>query len=151
MHYLHTNIVAQDWRRLASFYVQALGCTPVGDAFEVDAPWLGRGMGVPGSRVEGSHVRLPGHGDDGPTIELYSFAPADSRPPPGIRPGLGHLAFAVDDVHAALARVVEAGGAAIGEVVEAERPGGARLRFVYASDPEGNVLELQCVTRPDPT
>ena len=29
MRYIHTNIVAKDWRRLADFYIQVFGCTPV--------------------------------------------------------------------------------------------------------------------------
>ena len=33
------------------------------------------------------------------------------------RPGFGHLAFAVDDVHAAREAVLDAGGSAVGEVV----------------------------------
>jgi predicted enzyme related to lactoylglutathione lyase len=29
MRYVHTNIVAEDWRRLADFYAKVFGCTPV--------------------------------------------------------------------------------------------------------------------------
>ena len=27
--YVHTNLIAQDWRALASFYQEAFGCVPV--------------------------------------------------------------------------------------------------------------------------
>ena len=49
----------------------------------------------------------------------------------------------VPDVERALAAIVEAGGSALGEVVNVEVPGAGALRVVYARDPEGNVLELQ--------
>ena len=42
-----------------------------------------------------------------------------------------------------LKRVLENGGGQIGELVTAEYPGGKRAVFVYASDCEGNILELQ--------
>ncbi len=29
MRYIHTNIVAEDWRSLADFYVKVFGCTPI--------------------------------------------------------------------------------------------------------------------------
>ncbi len=49
----------------------------------------------------------------------------------------------MDDVRAALAAVEAAGGGRVGELVEVEVPDAGRLTFVYATDPEGNVLELQ--------
>ena len=44
-----------------------------------------------------------------------------------------------------LKRVIEAGGSTVGELVTAEDPNGdgKRAVFVYAKDPEGNILELQ--------
>jgi len=29
LRFVHTNIVARDWERLAEFYVRVFGCTPV--------------------------------------------------------------------------------------------------------------------------
>ena len=57
--------------------------------------------------------------------------------------GIGHLAFAVDDVELALGAIVAAGGGAAGEVVKVAVPGAGRITFVYATDPEGNIVELQ--------
>jgi catechol 2,3-dioxygenase-like lactoylglutathione lyase family enzyme len=59
------------------------------------------------------------------------------------RLGIGHIAFGVDDVHAALDRVVAHGGHPLGQVQAAEVPGRGKLTFVYATDPEGNMIELQ--------
>ncbi len=58
-------------------------------------------------------------------------------------PGLAHLAFAVDDVAAAVAAVLAAAGSMIGEIVDAEIEGVGRLRFCYAAAPEGDIIELQ--------
>lgn len=60
------------------------------------------------------------------------------------RPGIAHIAFEVDDVEATLSEIIRAGGSAIGEVVTAAYPDNTEAVFVYARDPEGNILELQC-------
>ena len=59
------------------------------------------------------------------------------------RPGFGHIAFVVDDVPAAREAVIRAGGQPVGEVVTLTNAAGQRLTWVYVTDPEGNVLELQ--------
>jgi catechol 2,3-dioxygenase-like lactoylglutathione lyase family enzyme len=59
------------------------------------------------------------------------------------RPGLAHLAFSVDDVASALEEVLAAGGRQVGELVRVQVSGVGGLAFVYAADPEGNLLELQ--------
>jgi len=145
--YAHTNIVARDWWALATFYIDVFGCELVPPARDQSGDWLARGTGVPRARLEGAHLRLPGHGPGGPTLEIFTYAERLPRPEPAAnRLGFGHLAFAVDDVRAALAAVTTAGGGAVGEVVEREVPGVGRLTFVYAADPEGNLLELQSWT-----
>ena len=143
--YVHTNIVARDWRALARFYEEVFGCAPVPPARDQSGAWLEAGTGVPGARLQGLHLRLPGHGDAGPTLEIFSYDDSLDQPDPSRanRRGLRHLAFAVDDVAAALGAVVEAGGAAVGSPTEREVPGVGVLTFVYATDPEGNLIELQ--------
>ncbi|MEQ9400895.1 MAG: VOC family protein [Longimicrobiales bacterium] len=144
MRYVHTNLVARDWRTLAAFYESVFGCVPTGPRRDQAGPWLDRGVGVEGVRLEGVHLLLPGHGPDGPTLEIYTYAPAlDAPPPEPNRFGLGHLAFRVDDVRRVLDAVLAAGGSAQGQVSGAHVEGVGTLEFVYARDPEGNVLELQ--------
>jgi len=58
---------------------------------------------------------------------------------------LGHIAFAVEDVEAVKVAVLEAGGGAVGEVVNVEIPGAGGIEFAYLTDPEGNILEIQSV------
>jgi predicted enzyme related to lactoylglutathione lyase len=56
---------------------------------------------------------------------------------------LAHIAFAVDDVEAARDAVIAAGGGIVGQIVSVDIPGAGEVTFVYATDPEGNILELQ--------
>lgn len=142
--YTHTSIVAADWRTLAGFYERVFGCTRVPPPRDLSGAWLARGTGVADARLTGIHLRLPGLGDGGPTVEIFQYGVVEPPSPPAVnRQGLAHLAFAVDDVDAAARQVVDEGGSLVGEVTTAEIPGAGRLTFVYAADPEGNVLELQ--------
>lgn len=142
--YGHTNLIACDWKRLAAFYEQVFGCVPVPPARNQHGDWLERGTGVPGAHLEGVHLRLPGHGPDGPTLEVYTYSRTIPQAEPvANRAGYGHLAFGVDDVRQALDAVVEAGGKAVGEVVSTTVEGRGRIEFAYARDPEGNIIELQ--------
>jgi predicted enzyme related to lactoylglutathione lyase len=142
--YVHTNIVAEDWRALAAFYERVLGCVPIPPERDLGGHWLEAATGLPGARLAGVHLRLPGTGDDGPTLEIFEYEIPAERAAPGInRPGLTHLAFAVDDVSAARDAVVAAGGTCVGQIVSLAVPGAGTVTFAYVTDPEGNIIELQ--------
>jgi len=142
--YVHTNLVAKDWRALAAFYQRLFGCVPVPPERDYSGAHLDAGTGLSGARLTGMHLRLPGFGEDGPTLEIFNYADLAERPATAVnRPGYGHLAFAVDDVAVARADVLAAGGAAVGEVVTLTTATGGRVTWCYVTDPEGNVLELQ--------
>lgn len=142
--FCHVNLIARDWERLAAFYEQVFGCTPVPPERCLEGQWLEDSTGVPGARIKGLHLRLPGYGAGGPTLEVFQYSPAQApvTPAPN-RPGLAHLAFAVDDVKAARAAVLAAGGGTIGEIVSVEIPGAGAITFAYVTDPEGNIIEIQ--------
>jgi predicted enzyme related to lactoylglutathione lyase len=142
--YVHTSLVARDWRRLARFYEEVFGCVPLPPERDLAGEWLERGTGVPGARIRGIHLRLPGGGEGGPTLEVFEYAePLTAFPPAANRPGLGHIAFAVDDVKAARDAVLAAGGGSLGEVVSAQVAGAGTVTFAYLLDPEGNIIEVQ--------
>jgi catechol 2,3-dioxygenase-like lactoylglutathione lyase family enzyme len=142
--YKHTNIVARDWRKLAGFYQRILGCKPVPPERANTGEWVERATSVPGAEVRGIHLRLPGYGDDGPTLEIFEYNKTKKRPETAInRPGFAHLAFEVDDVEAARDEVLAAGGGCIGDLTTTEITGAGTITFVYVTDPEGNIIELQ--------
>jgi catechol 2,3-dioxygenase-like lactoylglutathione lyase family enzyme len=142
--FVHTSIVARDWRALAQFYEQVLGCVPVPPERNLEGRWLEDGTGVPGAHLRGIHLRLPGYGADGPTLEIFQYSPQERRLETAInRPGIGHIAFAVDDVEVARDAVLTAGGTAVGQVVSLAVPSAGTVTFAYVTDPEGNIIELQ--------
>lgn len=140
----HVSIVAHDWRALAGFYEQVFGCEPVGAERDIAGEWVERTTGVAGAHIRGRHLRLPGHGPDGPTLEIFSYdQPSPQSHPTADRLGFAHIAFRVDDVAGALERLLEAGGRRLGQIVHADVAGESHLEVVYARDPEGNIVELQ--------
>lgn len=142
--YGHTNLIARDWKSLSRFYQELFGCTPVPPVRDFKGPDLERGSGIAGAELRGEHLRLPGHGPEGPTLEIFNYNLLEEAPVPAVnRPGFGHIAFVVDDVPAAREAVLAAGGRPGGEVVTLTNALGQRLTWVYVTDPEGNILELQ--------
>ncbi len=142
--YAHTNLIAKDWRRLADFYERVLGCTPLGPVRDISGPALEEATGMEHARIRGVHLRFPGRGDGGPTLEIFEYSPAGPEVAKTIhRPGFGHIAFRVDDVGEARDEIIAAGGGKVGEVTSLEVAGAGRVTFVYVTDPEGNVVELQ--------
>ena len=142
--YVHTNVIAKDWRSLSAFYIDVFGCELVPPERDYAGSELEGGTALPGIGLQGVHVRLPGAGPNGPTLEIFQYAEQTPRSPDAVnRPGFTHLAFAVDDVPAARAEVLAAGGSAVGEVVVVEKPDGQRVEWCYVRDPEGNMIELQ--------
>jgi predicted enzyme related to lactoylglutathione lyase len=140
----HVNLVAADWRALADFYERVFGCVFVPPERDLSGPVLEAGTGVAGATIRGAHLRLPGLGDGGPTLEIFQYGSGPERPPTAInRPGFGHIAFAVPDVEAAREAVLAAGGGVVGEVVTTGTSDGRRVTWTYLTDPEGNILELQ--------
>ena len=145
--YVHTNLIAKDWRALASFYQNVFGCVPVPPERDYQSAALDAGTGLIGAHLTGLHLRLPGWGESGPTLEIYSYAPMVERAMTAVnRPGFGHIAFEVNDVDQARQVTLEAGGRAIGDVVTLQTATGARVTWCYVTDPEGNIIELQAWT-----
>ena len=141
--YAHTNLVTADWRKLADFYITLFGCAVVPPERDFAGATLDALTGLTGVRLTGVHLRLPGYGDDGPTLEIFSYSELMERPATAVnRPAFGHIAFAVDDVPAARTAVLAAGGRAVGEVVTLTTAVGSRVTCCYVTDPDGNIIEL---------
>ncbi len=142
--YVHTNLVADDWRGLARFHQEVFGCVAVGRERDYRGETLEAGTGIAGAHLTGVHLRLPGYGEEGPTLEVFSYTPREKKVRTAVnQPGYGHIAFAVQDVSRAKETVLAAGGGEIGEVVTLRLSNGAQVTWCYVTDPEGNAIELQ--------
>jgi catechol 2,3-dioxygenase-like lactoylglutathione lyase family enzyme len=145
--FAHVNLIADDWRALARFYADLFGCQYVPPERDYAGPDLARGTGVAGAALRGAHLRLPGYGADGPTLEIFQYARSEAGSPPAAnRRGYGHICFAVSDVEQARRRVLAAGGGTVGDIVTLQTSDSGRLTWCYVTDPEGNIIELQAVT-----
>jgi lactoylglutathione lyase len=142
--YVHTNLVARDWRTLARFYARVFGCRIKPPERDLKGAWLDRLTSIRNARVRGAHLVLPGYGRGGPTLEIFQYSrEAGSRVSPVDAPGLRHLAFSARNVRKLLDRVERNGGTRVGELVSARVEGVGNLDVVYARDPEGNIIEIQ--------
>lgn len=147
----HTNLIAEDWRRLARFYTDLFGCVWVPPERDYSGAALERGTNISGAALKGAHLRLPGFGEHGPTLEIFTYSAHRDRNPtaPNVL-GFGHIAFQVDSVSDARAEVLAAGGRAVGDVVTSTTSSGTQVTWCYVTDPEGNIIELQSWLRPPP-
>jgi len=144
MKYVHTNIISSNWQTLADFYIQVFECTPVPPARNQSGKWLDTCLGLENAALQGMHLRLPGCGDNGPTLEIYSYASMEEAAIkiPN-RKGYGHIAFEVDNVAVVLEKVLAYGGSKQGAISEKLIAGVGFITLIYAKDPEGNIIELQ--------
>jgi catechol 2,3-dioxygenase-like lactoylglutathione lyase family enzyme len=145
----HVNVIARDWRKLADFYGLVFGMEVVPPLRDYRGPDLEAGTAVAGAALRGAHLRLPGLGSDGPTLEIYQYETGpEGLPPAANRPGYQHIAFAVPDVAAARDAVLAAGGGEVGAIVTVATVDGRRVTWTYVTDPEGNIIELQAWSEP---
>ncbi len=142
--FVHTNIIAKDWRKLAQFYINVFGCEPVYPERDLKGDWIDRVTNLKDVHIRGMHLRLPGY-VDGPTLEIFQYNhQIESNELPALnKTGFAHIAFQVDDVQFFYNKLLANGGSKLGELVEKDIEGVGVLTVVYARDPEGNIIEIQ--------
>ena len=144
MRYAHTNIAARDWKRLSDFYINVFSCTVKPPLRKLSGDWLDQATGLSNAELEGVHLLLPGHGDNGPTLEIFTYKNThESDPIMANHTGFAHIAFEVDDVDQTLRHALKNGGVLLGKVTEKQVEGVGLLKFLYFRDPEGNIIEIQ--------
>jgi glyoxylase I family protein len=117
----HVAIIASDYARSKSFYVDILGGKIIAETYrEARDSWK-------------LDIALAGA-----QIELFSFPDAPARPSYPEAQGLRHLAFTVADV-AKTKQHLEAQGIAVEEIRTDSLTG---KRFTFFADPDGLPLEL---------
>jgi catechol 2,3-dioxygenase-like lactoylglutathione lyase family enzyme len=128
---------------LSEFYQSLFGCTVIPPERDYSGADLDAGTHLMGARLTGVHLRLPGYGDSGPTLEIYSYSELLRVEVSAVnRPGYGHIAFEVESAREAQSQILGAGGRVIGDVTLTTSSGG-RVTWCYVTDPEGNIIELQ--------
>src|SRR5438067_4180387 len=136
--YVHTNLIAKDWKRLVRFYIDVFGCEPKGPERDLSGAWLDSVNAVRNAHLTGVHLRLPGYGEDGPTLEIFSYDElVELGMPVANQCGFAHIAFAVDYADQALQAVLASGGSAVGKSTSTQVAGLGLLRVVYARDRDG--------------
>jgi len=143
----HIGITVPDLDAATRFFVDALEAVPVYDMSDIGEDVFAGAdftpsLGVPqGTRLRNVRfLRFP----HGPTLELFHYEPPDQRP--AHRPsdiGVQHIALFVDDIDAAGARILAAGG----ELLEGPSPmvfkeAGDGNRWWYTRTPWGTTIEL---------
>jgi glyoxylase I family protein len=118
----HIAIICSNYKKSKEFYVNLLGCTIIKETF----------------RAARNSYKLDLKVGNGDTIELFSFP---NPPPRATSPeacGLRHLAFAVEDLDAAVdylqSRSVEVEPIRVDEITN--------KRFTFFRDPDNLPLEL---------
>jgi catechol 2,3-dioxygenase-like lactoylglutathione lyase family enzyme len=133
----HVGIVVDDLAAATAFFVE-LGLRLQGEG-PVEGGWVDRVVGLEGVRAEIAMLETPdGHG----RLELTRFhtpsGRGDDRHAPANTPGIRHVAFAVDDIDAVVARLRARGAELVGEVERYEDS----YRLCYVRGPEGIIVEL---------
>lgn len=142
--YVHTNLISENWRSLAEFYRKVFGCEIVGPERDLKGREVDEGTDIKGVQLKGVHLKLPGYGDDGPTLEIFTYLPQERPYDKKVnRPGFGHIAFLVENVNEARKEILSAGGSPVGEIVTVQISEGINITWCYVTDPEGNIIELQ--------
>lgn len=117
----HVAIIASDYDRSKAFYIDVLGFAPVREVWRAERQSWKCDLTIPGAQ-----------------IELFTFPGAPPRPSHPEALGLRHLAFTVDDIDAAVARL--AGHDVACEPIRIDPHTGQR--FTFFADPDGLPLEL---------
>ena len=133
----HVGVVVDDLEAATAFFLE-LGLKLQGEG-QVEGGWVDRVVGLEGVRVEYAMVETPdGHG----RLELVKFHSPSVRGGDGHAPanilGIRHVAFAVDDIDAAVAKCRARGSELVGKVERYEDS----WRLCYVRGPEGIIVEL---------
>jgi catechol 2,3-dioxygenase-like lactoylglutathione lyase family enzyme len=140
----HTNIAARDWKKLSEFYINVFECKIKPPQRNLSGKWLNKGTGLTNAKLEGVHLYLPGHGDNPPTLEIFSYEEMhDMSSIMANYTGITHIAFEVEDVDLTMKKALGNGAITLGEMAEREIENIGILKFVYLRDPERNIIEIQ--------
>ncbi len=140
----HVAISTPDIDRLAAFYTDVIGFTPVMSTAWTDRPLVDRMIGGYDRsaarqvmlQAGNAHLELFEYTSPAPTLADPDRTPADH--------GYTHFCLDVVDIDAEYERLAANGVTFNSAPPTVEEMGGApRLRAIYGRDPDGNIIELQ--------
>jgi catechol 2,3-dioxygenase-like lactoylglutathione lyase family enzyme len=134
----HVGVVVDDLAAAVEFFVE-LGLELQGEQHGMEGRSVDRIVGLDGVRTDFAFMQTP---DGNGRLEVIKFhSPSiqgdDGHAPPNA-PGIRHLTFAVEDIHAVLARLQARGAELVGELVNYEDS----YWLCYVRGPEGIIVEL---------
>ena len=133
----HVSIVVDDLAAASEFFVE-LGLELQGEG-SVEGRSVDRVVGLEGVQADLAMMQTP---DGNGRLELVKFhsppIQGDTQHAPANTRGIRHIAFAVDDVDAVLARLQAHGAELVGELERYEDI----YRLCYVRGPEGIIIEL---------
>lgn len=96
------------------------------------------------AHIAGEHLLLPWFGEEYPTLEIFSYDDIKETELSEVNStGIAQIAFEVDDVSEMLTEIINAGGSRVGELITTVYPNNFESTFVYARDPEENILNFK--------
>ena len=143
MRYVHTNLIAKDWRSLSNFYQKVFGCKLVGHQRDLSGEWIEDITNIKNVHIVGEHLQFPGYGDNPPTLEIFSYENSIEGDKQINAHGFSHIAFEVQDVGAIVELATKEGGLILGKIVAKDYGEMGTGTFAYIKDIEGNIIELQ--------
>lgn len=133
----HVGVIVNDLAAAKAFFLD-LGLEVQGEG-EVEGEWVDRVIGLDNVKTAVVMLRVPGGQAN---IELAQFfTPSDEggiQPLPANTLGIRHIAFAVEDIEAVVARLKEKGTEPFSEIQDFE----GRYKLCYVRGPEGIILEF---------
>ena len=143
MKYVHTNLIAKDWKKLSLFYQRVFNCIPVPPERDLSWEWLDELTGIKNAKIVWEHLRLPWYWNNWPTLEIFSYPTMIELGKNLNNIGFCHIAFEVDEVKETLNLVIENWWWVFWELVTKEYEWIGVATFVYCKDIEWNIIELQ--------
>ena len=133
----HVGIVVDDLDAAIEFFLD-LGLELEGEG-PVEGLWVDRIVGLDGVRAQIAILRTAdGHGHLELTKFLAPVSPELSRMAAANEPGIRHVSFAVQDIHATVAGLRARGSELVGELERYENS----YLLCYVRGPEGIIVEL---------
>jgi catechol 2,3-dioxygenase-like lactoylglutathione lyase family enzyme len=133
----HVGVVVEDLAEAVAFFLE-LGLELHGEA-PVEGDWVDRIVGLAGVRARIAMLQTP---DGHSRLELTEFQPPSTDGGPQRAPanalGIRHVAFAVEDIDAVLARLQARGAELVGAIGRYRDT----YRLCYIRGPAGIIIEL---------